>query len=76
MRNIKRTEVSENHRMLVEFESGERKIFDIKPYSLIPVLAVLKNEVAFQRVVNHGYFIEWPDCNVDLSADTLLHDGK
>jgi len=22
---------------------------------------------------NHGYFVEWKDYNIDLSADTLWH---
>ncbi len=76
MRKISSLTTQENFQLLVQFDNGIKKIFDLKPYLNYPVFEVLKNQIEFQKVTNQGYFIEWKDHEVDLSADTLWHDGK
>ncbi len=45
-------------------------LFDLTPYLRSEAFAELRDDAAFQRVRNGGYFIEW-DCGADLSADTI-----
>ncbi len=56
--------------LLVVFEDGRTGVFDVKPYLDLEAFVDLKNILAFEKVSNGGYFIEW-DCGADLSADTI-----
>ena len=60
----------------MEFDDGTKKEFDMKPYFQFPVFLILKNPHIFSQVTNRGYYIEWQAQNIDLSADTLWHEGK
>jgi hypothetical protein len=66
----------EDYQMLVKFDNGIEKKVDLKPYLQLPVFSELKNNAIFQKVINRGYFIEWQEQEIDLSADTLWHEGK
>jgi len=66
----------EDFLLLVKFDNGIEKKVDIKPYLQYPVFSALKNINVFKSVENRGNFIEWQDYEIDLSADTLWHDGK
>ena len=76
MRKIIELHPAENFLLHIRFDNGTQKIFDLKPYLHLPVFAALQKQEAFQDVINKGYFIEWPAFEVDLSADTLWHEGK
>lgn len=66
----------EDYQLLVKFDDGIEKKVDLKPYIQLPVFSILKDINIFQKVINKGYFIEWQGQEIDLSADTLWHDGK
>ena len=62
------------YRLLLTFENGERKYFDMSPYLGYPV---------FQRLQNHGFFalaridygtVTWPG-EIDIAPETLYLDG-
>jgi hypothetical protein len=76
MRKIINLLPTENFLLQVQFDNGTKKIFDMKPYFHLPVFASLQRMDVFNKVVNKEYFIEWTDLDVDLSADTLWHEGK
>ena len=76
MRNIISIITTDDFQLLVKFEDGIEKKFDVKPYLELPVFIPLKNKSTFQKVSNHGYYIEWQNEEIDLSADTLWHEGK
>jgi DUF971 family protein len=61
---------NQNYTLQIVTEDGDTGIFDVSPYLELEAFADLKNQDAFQRVTNGGYFIEW-DCGADLSADTI-----
>jgi hypothetical protein len=67
---VKRVRPLDDYQLEVEFENGERRLFDMKPYLHRGVFVRLQNRAAFQaaRVVVGS--VEWPD-EVDLSYDTL-----
>ena len=76
MRTITSLQVEENFLLNILFDNGTEKIFDMKPYLQLPVFICLNQPSVFNKVVNKGYFIEWADDEIDLSADTLWHEGK
>ncbi len=51
-------------------DNGRNGVFDVSPYLKLEAFADLKNQDAFIKIMNGGYFVEW-DCGADLSADTI-----
>ena len=51
-------------------DDGRNGVFDVRPYLKFEAFADLKNQDAFMKIMNGGYFVEW-DCGADLSADTI-----
>ena len=67
---VKSVRPQENYCLLLTFENGEKRIFDLKPYLDKGVFARLRNEALFKtaRVVSGS--VEWLG-EIDLSYDTL-----
>ena len=59
-----------NYVLEIRAEDGRTGFFEVGPYLESEVFSALKEEQAFERVTNGGYFIEW-ECGADLSADTI-----
>lgn len=76
MRKIITVKPLDNYILEVEFENNCIKLFDFSLYLSYPVFKILKDINNFNKVVNKGYFIEWETFELDLSADTLWHEGK
>ena len=76
MRKIIAVKPLDNYILEVEFENNCIKLFDFSLYLSYPVFKILKDLNNFNKVVNKGYFIEWETFELDLSADTLWHEGK
>ena len=72
---VKRVRPLDDYQLEVEFENGERRLFDMKPYLQRGVFVRLQNRAAFQaaRVVVGS--VEWPG-EVDLSYDTLYLESR
>ena len=60
----------QNYTLEIVSEDGNAGVFDVSPYLEFEAFTDLKNQEAFQKVRNGGYFVEW-DCGADLSADTI-----
>ena len=67
---VKSVQTQDNYCLLLTFENGEKRIFDLKPYLNKGVFARLKNVALFKtaRVVSGS--VEWHG-QIDLSYDTL-----
>lgn len=65
----------EDYCLLLTFENGEKRIFDLKPYLEKPVFRQLKNINRFRtaRVVSGS--VEWQG-EIDLGYDTLYLESK
>ena len=59
----------------VEFETGERRLFDLTPYLHRGVFGRLKNRSVFRSARVVAGSVEWPG-GVDLSYDTLYLEGQ
>lgn len=63
-----------DYSIVAEFESGEMRRFDMRPYLNFPAFAALKKPGLFMRAhVEHGVVV-WND-EIDLSPDTLYLRG-
>jgi hypothetical protein len=72
---VKSVKPQDDYHLLLTFENGEKRIFDLKPYFDKPVFARLKNETLFKtaRVISGS--VEWQG-EIDLSYDTLYLESK
>lgn len=67
---VKSVKPQDEYRLLLTFENGEKRIFDIKPYLSMKVFAPLRNIALFKTVRTVSGSIEWHG-EIDLSYDTL-----
>jgi hypothetical protein len=65
------------HTLLVRFDTGERRTFDLRPYLDLGVFRSLQDPDAARdiRVIGGGSGVEWSS-GPDLSADTLYLRGE
>ena len=59
----------------VEFETGERRLFDMTPYLHRGVFVRLQDRSVFRSARVVAGSVEWPG-GVDLSYDTLYLEGR
>lgn len=72
---VKSVKPLEDHCLLLTFENGEQRIFDLTPYLEKPVFQRLKNTTLFKAVRVVSGSVEWQG-EVDLSYDTLYLESK
>jgi Protein of unknown function (DUF2442) len=75
MKKITNIDVNPPHEIVCTFEDGTIRKADISELLKSPVFQPLRNPMNLLKAENRGYFVEWPDWEVDLSADTLWHLG-
>jgi len=76
MKTLSAVKPLENYKLQCTFIDGTKKVADISVFLEAPAFMPLKQKNIFNKVSNHNYFVEWTDCEVDLSADTLWQIGK
>ncbi len=64
-----------NYCLLLEFNNGEKKEFDVKPYIKGSWFEKLKDESYFKAVKANGFNIEWPE-GQDICPDDLYYFGN
>ena len=64
-----------DYNLLLKFENGEEKIFDVKPYLEIGKFQELKNENLFKSVRVHFDSIEWAN-QLDLDPELLYEKSR
>jgi hypothetical protein len=65
----------QNFKLLITFNNGEKKSFDVKPYLEIGVFRELQDVSVFNSVKPVLGSIQWAN-GVDLCPDTLYIEGK
>lgn len=64
----------DNYKLLLTFENGEKKIFDVSPYLEIGKFSELKDNEIFKSVRVHFDSVEWAN-KLDLDPDLLYTKG-
>ncbi len=65
----------DNHQLLLRFDNGEERIFDLTPYSRLGRFAELKDPALFRTVKISFDAIEW-DNHLDLDPEFLYQHSK
>ena len=63
------------YQILVEFDNGEKKSFDVEPYIKGEWYGKLRSYEYFKRVSTDGFTVVWPD-GQDICPDELYELGK
>ena len=64
-----------DYSLILEFENGEKKVFDVKPYLEIGIFNELKNINTFVSVKPVFGTIQWPN-GQDFCPDTLYLESE
>lgn len=67
--------VENNYLLRLEFDNGEEREFDVKPYIKGNWFGMLQNDCYFRAVKTNGYNIEWPE-GQDICPDDLYYNSK
>ncbi|TDW96894.1 DUF2442 domain-containing protein [Dinghuibacter silviterrae] len=74
MRTITNIKALNDYLLECVFSDGSTRIADIKPFLTAEAFKPLLDPRIFSSTLsNQGYFVEWKDQDIDLSADTLWH---
>ena len=70
--DVVKVRTESNHVLILEFENGEERQFDMLPYLEQKPFARLKDSPLFSKAyIAHGTVV-WPG-NIDIAPDTLYH---
>ena len=64
----------DNYNLLLEFNNGEKKFFDVKPYIKGSWFGKLNDKLYFSQVKTNGFNIEWSD-GQDICPDDLYFNS-
>ena len=63
-----------DHKLLVTFNNGEERIFDVTPYLTKGVFVSLNDHAVFDRVKVFNGSVLWPG-DLDLCPDTIYEES-
>jgi hypothetical protein len=66
---------NDDYTLILEFQNGEKKIFDMRPYLDFGVFVELKNPSYFKQVHPFMGTVAWPN-GQDVCPDTLYEASK
>ncbi len=69
-----KVEAINEYKLLVEFDNGEKKQFDVAPYITGEWYSELKEPNYFKRVTTDGFTVVWPH-GQDICPDDLYELG-
>ena len=72
---VKSVQPLDDYRLALEFENGDRRVFDLKPYLEKGVFTRLKNPALFKTARVVAGSVEWSG-EIDLSYDTLYIESR
>ena len=70
-----KVKVTSDYCIEAEFETGEVRRFDLRPYLDIPAFSALKEGGLFMRARAENGTVVWND-DIDISPDTLYLRGQ
>jgi len=73
--DVVKVEAKLDYTLLLEFENGEKRVFDMAPYMDKKPFAQLKGSPLFGKAsVDYGTVV-WPG-NIDIAPETLYHRSR
>ncbi len=74
-RELKRVKAGPEYTLILTFDNGEVKVFDMKPYLNLGIFKELKDLKLFKSVRLSFDTVEWPN-EVDLDPEILYSESK
>lgn len=71
----KNVSATDDYKIIIDFDSGERKIFDVTPYITGEWYKELADMNYFKSVFANGFTVEWPH-GQDLCPDEIYYNSK
>lgn len=71
---VKSVKPLKEYKLLIIFEQGVKKIFDMKPYLKYPMYKPLADVALFNAVSTNGQTAIWND-DIDIAPETLYEKG-
>jgi hypothetical protein len=71
---VKSVEPLESYRLLIEFDNGQKRVFDVSPYLNLGRFAELKEPSMFRSVRVSFDTIEWAN-HLDIDPELLYEQG-
>ena len=71
---IKKVEILEDYNLLIFFENGEKKVYDMKKNLKYPAFEKLKDINLFKKLKVNGETIEW-ETGEDINPDDLYFNS-
>lgn len=71
---VKSVKPLKEYKLLIIFEQGVKKIFDMKPYLKYPMYKPLADVALFNAVSTNGQTAIWND-DIDIAPETLYKNG-
>ena len=72
--SVKEVKTLDEYKLLVTFENGEVKLFDMNPYLDKGIFRELKNITLFKSAKVNFDTVEWQN-DADIDPETLYEDG-
>ena len=72
---VKKVFANDDFTLTLEFQNGEEKVFDMRPYLDFGVFKELKNPSYFKQAETFMGTVSWPH-GQDVCPDTLYMEGK
>ena len=81
--NVIKVVPTNNYELIIYYETGEVKIYDVKPLLNLGIFKLLKNKKLFNTVRPSANTIEWPNAinkpgycsEIDIAPETLYYDS-
>lgn len=70
----KQVKATDDYKLFIDFDSGEKKIFDVSPYIQGNWYSELSDLNYFKSVFVNGYTVEWPH-GQDLCPDEIYYNS-
>ena len=71
---VKNVKPLKEYKLLLTFELGVKKIFDMKPYLKYPMYKPHADDSLFNAVCTNGQTVVWND-DIDIAPETLYKNG-
>ena len=71
---VKEVKPEPDYLLLITFNNGEQKLFDVKPYLSKGIFSSLRNYDIFNKVRSFNGSVLWPG-DLDLCPDTIYEDS-
>jgi hypothetical protein len=74
-RELKRVKAGPEYTLILTFDNGEVKIFDMKPYLSLGIFKELRDLKLFNSVRKSFDSVEWPN-EADMDPEILYNESK